>query len=95
MSFISESKSAIRSRFGFQEPASDVVPSVQSSPDLLKSALRENFHSSAVRNISERDDDATFAGSSIQSFELHEDPSFWKDHNVQVRFLWNLFLLGF
>ncbi|RVW30913.1 Kinesin-like protein KIN-12E [Vitis vinifera] len=84
MSFISESKSAIRSRFGFQEPASDVVPSVQSSPDLLKSALRENFHSSAVRNISERDDDATFAGSSIQSFELHEDPSFWKDHNVQV-----------
>ncbi|CBI24411.3 unnamed protein product, partial [Vitis vinifera] len=84
MSFISESKSAIRSRFGFQEAASDVVPSVQSSPDLLKSALRENFHSSAVRNISERDDDATFAGSSIQSFELHEDPSFWKEHNVQV-----------
>ncbi|KAJ9698949.1 hypothetical protein PVL29_007831 [Vitis rotundifolia] len=85
MSFISETKSVIRSRFGFQEPASDVVPSVHSSPEILKSALRENFHSSAVRNISERDDDdATFAGSSIQSFELHEDPSFWKDHNVQV-----------
>lgn len=84
MSFLSETKSAIRSRFGFQEPAADVVPSVQSSPDLLKSASRETFHSSAVRNINARDDDAAYAGSSTQSFELQEDPSFWNDNNVQV-----------
>ena len=94
MSFISEAKSAIRSRFGFHEPVSDVIPYVQSSPDLLKSALRDNSHSSVVRNISEKDDDANFAGSSTQSFELLEDPSFWKDHSVQVRFLLILSLIG-
>ncbi|WJX45227.1 hypothetical protein P8452_32122 [Trifolium repens] len=44
---------------------------------------------SAIRNITDWDDEIVVgqssAGvSSIQSFELCEDPSFWKDHNVQV-----------
>jgi kinesin family protein 15 len=46
---------------------------------------------SAIRNITDWDDEVVVgqssAGvSSIQSFELCEDPSFWKDHNVQVQF---------
>ncbi|KAK2449568.1 kinesin protein KIN-12E [Trifolium repens] len=56
----------------------------------LKSAVKDNlFQSSAFRNITDLDDEVVVrqssAGvSSIQSFELCEDPSFWKDHNVQV-----------
>ncbi|KAK2369328.1 kinesin protein KIN-12E [Trifolium repens] len=58
--------------------------------NLLKSAVKDNlFQSSAVCNITNWDDEVVVgqssAGvSSIQSFELCEDPSFWKDHNVQV-----------
>ncbi|KAK9280493.1 hypothetical protein L1049_014185 [Liquidambar formosana] len=49
--------------------------------NLLQSAVS----TSAVRSISEREDNGVvMAGSSSQSFELCEDPSFWKDHNVQV-----------
>lgn len=89
MPFISEAASAIKSRFGFQDHSSDAVPQVRSSPDLLKSASRENLaQSSVVRNIRDWDDDeggnTTSSSSSGQSFEFREDPSFWKDHNVQV-----------
>lgn len=52
------------------------MPSVRSSPDLLfKSA-------SAVQISRERDDNGE--GNVNRNFELTEDPSFWKDHNVQV-----------
>ncbi|THG19195.1 hypothetical protein TEA_010978 [Camellia sinensis var. sinensis] len=83
MPFISEAASAIKSRFGFQDQSSESMPSVRSSPDLLKSASHDNlFQSSAVRVFGERDD--LGAGPVNQSFDLSEDPSFWKDHNVQV-----------
>ncbi|PSR95444.1 Kinesin-like protein [Actinidia chinensis var. chinensis] len=72
MPFISEAASAIKSRFGFLDQASEPMPSVRSSPDLFKSAFKENL----------RDDHGE--GSVNPSFELSEDPSFWKDHNVQV-----------
>uniref|UniRef100_A0A5B7BRW2 Putative phragmoplast orienting kinesin 2 isoform X1 n=1 Tax=Davidia involucrata TaxID=16924 RepID=A0A5B7BRW2_DAVIN len=83
MAFISEAASAIKSRFGFQDHHSELMPSVRSSPDLFKSASKENLlQSSAVRSMGERDDHG--AGTLSQSFEFREDPSFWKDHNVQV-----------
>ncbi|KAF5937571.1 hypothetical protein HYC85_025077 [Camellia sinensis] len=83
MPFISEAASAIKSRFGFQDQSSESMPSVRSSPDLLKLASHDNlFQSSAVRVFGERDD--LGAGPVNQSFDLSEDPSFWKDHNVQV-----------
>ncbi|XP_057508458.1 kinesin-like protein KIN-12E [Actinidia eriantha] len=72
MPFISEAASAIKSRFGFLDQSSEPMPSVRSSPDLFKSAFKENL----------RDDHGE--GSVNQSFELSGDPSFWKDHNVQV-----------
>ncbi|KAF3439497.1 hypothetical protein FNV43_RR17775 [Rhamnella rubrinervis] len=91
MPFISEAASAIKSRFGFHDHSSDTVPLVRSSPDLLKSTSRDNIaQSSVVRNIREWDEDdgdrvgGNTAPSSSQSFEFREDPSFWKDHNVQV-----------
>ncbi|OMO68507.1 hypothetical protein CCACVL1_19930 [Corchorus capsularis] len=98
MPFISDTASAIKSRFGFHKrtSSSDSVSllSVRSPPDLLmKSAVRENSgHSnaatSAIRSIGEWDDDVAAengaAPPSSQSFEFREDPSFWKDHNVQV-----------
>ncbi|GAU17140.1 hypothetical protein TSUD_106390 [Trifolium subterraneum] len=90
MPFLSEAASAIKSRFGFQNHPSEHISLIQNTPDLLKSAVKDNlFQSSAVRNITDWDDEvvvgqSSAAVSSIQSFELCEDPSFWKDHNVQV-----------
>ncbi|XWS28487.1 hypothetical protein CRYUN_Cryun25bG0073900 [Craigia yunnanensis] len=98
MTFLSETASAIKSRLGFHDRSSSSesvsVLWFRSPPDLLvKSAVRENpGHStavmSAIRSIGDWDDDATegneLAPQSTQSFEFHEDPSFWKDHNVQV-----------
>ncbi|KAI9073345.1 hypothetical protein K1719_044686 [Acacia pycnantha] len=88
MPFISEAASAIKSRFGFQDHSSDSFSLVQRTPDLLKSAAKENIaHSSAVQTFNNLDEDevgACSAVSSSQSFEFCEDPSFWKDHNVQV-----------
>ncbi|KAF5930199.1 hypothetical protein HYC85_031072 [Camellia sinensis] len=76
MPFISEAASAIKSRLGFEDQSS--MPLVRSSPDLFKSESKENLlQFSAIR-----DDHSGRA--SKQSFELIEDPSFWKDHNVQV-----------
>ena len=92
MAFISETASAIKSRFGFHDHASK-SSSTSSSPDLLKSTSKDNnaavAHSnSVVRTISNWDEDDTVSvagSSSTQSFDFDEDPSFWKDHNVQVR----------
>ncbi|OVA03262.1 Kinesin [Macleaya cordata] len=78
---ISEAASALRSRFGFHEPSD--TDSVRSSP-FVKSAFKENLFQSSTTN-GEKDDHEGFPErSSNQSFELQEDPSFWKDHNVQV-----------
>ncbi|KAJ1400041.1 P-loop containing nucleoside triphosphate hydrolase [Sesbania bispinosa] len=91
MPFLSEAASAIKSRFGFQDhPSESSLSLIQSTPDLLKSAAKDSiFQSSAVRNINDWDDEgvvgpSSAAVSSCQSFEICEDPSFWKDHNVQV-----------
>lgn len=53
------------------------MPSVRSSPDLL-------FKSASAVQIS-RDRDDNGEGNVNRNFELTEDPSFWKDHNVQVQ----------
>ncbi|XP_061360312.1 kinesin-like protein KIN-12E [Gastrolobium bilobum] len=90
MPFLSEAASAIKSRFRFHDHPSESLSLVQNTPDLLKSAAKDNLvQSSAVRNINSWDDEggvgpSSTAVSSNQSFEICEDPSFWKDHNVQV-----------
>ncbi|GMI81650.1 hypothetical protein like AT3G44050 [Hibiscus trionum] len=95
MPFISDTASAIKSRFGFHNRStSSESSSVRNTPDLLgKSVVRENpgnftAAASAIRSIGEWDEDLTentgAAPQSSQSFEFREDPSFWKDHNVQV-----------
>lgn len=96
MPFISETASAIKSRFGFhsRSTSSDSAPSFFTSPDLsLKSVSRDNHPgqslaaTSAVRSIGNWDDNAAAAATaSSHSFEFSDDPSFWKDHNVQVIF---------
>ena len=107
MPFLSDTASAIKSRFGFHDRS--VSESVPSTPDLLKSVSRDhNLASaqslvamSAARRIDdwEEDDNGGVTGSVVsvprhaQSFEFCEDPSFWKEHNVQVSpFLFILFL---
>ncbi|KAG4198306.1 hypothetical protein ERO13_A05G077400v2 [Gossypium hirsutum] len=97
MPFISDTASAIKSRFGFHNRTSSSesasLLSVRSPPDLLvKSAVRDNSSNftaatSAIRSIREWDDgltESTEPAPQSQSFEFREDPSFWKDHNVQV-----------
>ncbi|THG15750.1 hypothetical protein TEA_009874 [Camellia sinensis var. sinensis] len=57
MPFILDAASAIKSRFGFQDQFLESMPSVRSSPDLLKSASHDNlYQSSAVRVFDKRDD---------------------------------------
>ncbi|TXG73496.1 hypothetical protein EZV62_002075 [Acer yangbiense] len=91
MPFISETASAIKSRFGFhnRSASSESVPSVRSSPDLsLKSVPREIPPVPSQVSVSavHWDDNAAAATAfSSQSFEISEDPSFWKDHNVLIR----------
>ncbi|KAG6779799.1 hypothetical protein POTOM_016199 [Populus tomentosa] len=98
MSFLSDTASAIKSRFGFHDRS--VSESVPSTPDLLKSVSRDHnlastqslLAMSAARRIDdwEEDDNSGVTGSVVsvprhaQSFEFSEDPSFWKEHNVQV-----------
>ncbi|KAE8729390.1 fasciclin-like arabinogalactan protein 17-like [Hibiscus syriacus] len=98
MPFISDTASAIKSRFGFHNRSSSSesvsLSSVRNTPDLLeKSAVKENpshftAASAAIPSISEWDEDLTESKGgktqSSQSFEFHEDALFWKDHNVQV-----------
>ncbi|KAJ6403145.1 hypothetical protein OIU84_015128 [Salix udensis] len=99
MPFLSDTASAIKSRFGFHDRS--VSESVPSTPDLLKSVARDHnlastqslVSMSAARRIDDWEDDDNndgVTGSVVsvprhaQSFELSEDPSFWKEHNVQV-----------
>ncbi|XP_011006148.1 PREDICTED: phragmoplast orienting kinesin 2-like [Populus euphratica] len=99
MPFLSDTASAIKSRFGFHDRS--VSESVPSTPDLLKSVSRDHNLSStqslvamsAARRIDDWEDDDDNGGVTgsvvsvprhAQSFEFSEDPSFWKEHNVQV-----------
>ncbi|XP_048234515.1 kinesin-like protein KIN-12E isoform X2 [Ricinus communis] len=92
MPFISEAASALKSRFGFhnRSSSSESVPAaVPSTPDLLNYSV-SLVSTSAVRSIPDLEDDSAegttglVAPPQTQSFEFSEDPSFWKDHNVQV-----------
>ncbi|EOA23405.1 hypothetical protein CARUB_v10016585mg [Capsella rubella] len=96
MPFISETASAIKRRFGFNDrPApSESLRAVPCTPE-ANTVSRENqthqslVFSSAVRSLSELDEDGAICAGSAQisrsqSFEFNEDPAFWKDHNVQV-----------
>ncbi|XP_010045156.2 kinesin-like protein KIN-12E [Eucalyptus grandis] len=78
MVIISDTASATKGRFGFHDRSSDPALS-----DLTaKSASAENLAHSR-----DQDDGGVGgggSGSSSRGFELREDPSFWKDHNVQV-----------
>ncbi|TYK28513.1 phragmoplast orienting kinesin 2 [Cucumis melo var. makuwa] len=88
MPFLSDTASAIKSRFGFQDHALSSYNPPRGSPDFLKSATKESVaQTSVIRSIGQfNDEDAVsdVTGPSSQCFELREDPSFWKDHNVQV-----------
>ncbi|KAL6005110.1 hypothetical protein ACLOJK_005671 [Asimina triloba] len=85
-----ETASAFRSRFRFQEPSDPCSESVRSSPALFKSASKEGLVQSssisacAVGNHGQSEEPEASGGQPNRSFELHEDPSFWKDQNVQV-----------
>ncbi|CAH8306519.1 unnamed protein product [Eruca vesicaria subsp. sativa] len=93
MPFISETASAIKRRFGFNERAvtSESVRAVPCTTPDPSAFSRENHthHQSMVRRMPDLDEDAeVFSGSAqisrSHSFEFNEDPAFWKDHNVQV-----------
>lgn len=86
MPFMSDAASAIKSRFGFQDRSSEPV---QSPSAVLKSATKDILVlSSAIRSTRNSDENdggaCSNTVSSANSFEFHEDPSFWKDNNVQV-----------
>ena len=83
MPFFSETPNTVKTRSGFHDPPE----SARGTPSISKSICRENLlQSSTVRNFNEREDfrDAANTGLAVRSFELPEDPSFWKEHNVQV-----------
>ncbi|CAD5324811.1 unnamed protein product [Arabidopsis thaliana] len=96
MPFISETASAIKRRFGFNDrPApSESLRSVPCTPEANTVSRDNHTHqsllfSSAVRSMPELDEDGAICAGSAQisrsqSFEFNEDPAFWKDHNVQV-----------
>ncbi|KAL0789892.1 hypothetical protein Bca101_006138 [Brassica carinata] len=92
MPFISETASAIKRRFGFNErgATSESARAVPCTPD-PSAVSRENHahHQSMVRRMADLDEEAEISAGSAQisrshSFEFNEDPAFWKDHNVQV-----------
>lgn len=100
MPLFSDTASAIKSRFGFHDRSavslsssemSSIMPSVKSTPDLqFKSAVKDTSAivtrtlSSGRLDFDEDDRKTTSSSSCARSFEFREDPSFWKDHNVQV-----------
>ncbi|KAJ9542830.1 hypothetical protein OSB04_029336 [Centaurea solstitialis] len=72
------------SRFGYQEHCRP-SESIRGTPDLFKSVMKETpFNSSAVSSFRDRGDCSSVAVNLNETFEFREDPSFWKDHNVQV-----------
>ncbi|RID58600.1 hypothetical protein BRARA_F01890 [Brassica rapa] len=93
MPFISETASAIKRRFGFNDRAatSESARAVPCTPD-PSAVPRENHahHEAMVRKMGDLEEEAEISGGSAaqisrsHSFEFNEDPAFWKDHNVQV-----------
>lgn len=93
MPFISETASAIKRRFGFNDRAgtSESARAVPCTPD-PSAVSRENHahHQGMVRRMGDLEEEAEISGGSAaqisrsHSFEFNEDPAFWKDHNVQV-----------
>ncbi|XP_071739930.1 kinesin-like protein KIN-12E [Rutidosis leptorrhynchoides] len=84
----SEASSDFKTRFGYQQhcnPSQSMPPPVRNTPDLSKSVMRETpYNSSAVSSFRDRSDYSSVAVNLNEGFEFCEDPSFWKDHNVQV-----------
>ncbi|CAN6465102.1 unnamed protein product [Victoria cruziana] len=82
---VSEAGSAVRNRFPAQEPLFFLPETdpCRFSPAIPRSASKESI--SMLGEDKERDNEQFDTASwSLQSFELHEDPQFWKDNNVQV-----------
>ncbi|CAN8255148.1 unnamed protein product [Cochlearia groenlandica] len=95
MPFISETASAIKRRFGFNDrAASESVRLVPCTPDGSTASKEILTHqslsvSSAVQRMPDLEEDGDIFSGSAQistslSFDFNEDPAFWKDHNVQV-----------
>ncbi|KAL2461036.1 P-loop containing nucleoside triphosphate hydrolase superfamily protein [Abeliophyllum distichum] len=87
----SESSNAIKTPFRYQQldPSSDSTTMLMkslSSPELfLKSASEDKFLlQSSYKDKACKSDDGDTTLYTSRSFEFREDPSFWKDHNVQV-----------
>ncbi|XP_021720602.1 kinesin-like protein KIN-12E isoform X2 [Chenopodium quinoa] len=81
--FFSETPSSVKTRTGFHDPPE----SARATPSIAKSMSRDNLlQSSTVRNFNDREEFLDSANNAlvVRSFDLPEDPSFWKDHNVQV-----------
>ncbi|KAF8039698.1 hypothetical protein BT93_B2034 [Corymbia citriodora subsp. variegata] len=78
MVIISDTASATKSRFGFHDRSS-------SDPALFDLAAKSASGESLAHSQDPEDGGVGgSAKSTSQGFELREDPSFWKDHNVQV-----------
>ncbi|KAK1411578.1 hypothetical protein QVD17_38129 [Tagetes erecta] len=60
-------------------PSVSSQPPVRNTPDLFKSVT--SFNSSSFRD---RGDCSSLAVNLNDTFDFREDPTFWKDHNVQV-----------
>ncbi|KNA12210.1 hypothetical protein SOVF_127820 [Spinacia oleracea] len=81
--FFSKTPSSVKTRVGFHDPPD----SARATPSMAKSMSRDNLlQSSTVRNFNDREEfrDSANNALAVRSFDLPEDPSFWKDHNVQV-----------
>lgn len=96
MPLFSDTASAIKSRFGFRtagaaSASSSSEMSITATPDLhSKSAALKGTSGILGRTMSagalDFDEDDCKSTSCNETFEFREDPSFWKDHNVQVPF---------
>nr|XP_043634046.1 kinesin-like protein KIN-12E [Erigeron canadensis] len=81
--------SDFKTRFGYNNqhnhPSESMPPPIRNTPDLAKSVMKQTpYNSSAVSNFRDRSDYSSVAVNLNDTFEFREDPSFWKDHNVQV-----------
>ncbi|KAF3785501.1 Phragmoplast orienting kinesin 2 [Nymphaea thermarum] len=82
---VSEAGSAVRNRFLAQEPLFFLPETdpCRFSPAISRSASKEGI--SMLGEDKERDNEQfDTASAPTRTFELHEDPHFWKDNNVQV-----------
>ncbi|CAO2825075.1 unnamed protein product [Amaranthus hypochondriacus] len=84
-SFFSETPNSLKTRTVYHDPSESVRAG---TPSMARSISRDNLlMSSTVKNFNEREEFRDSANNNalvVRSFELSEDPSFWKDHNVQV-----------